>query len=746
MKRDHNMDMIPRDHIAFRVTGHAAPGTAAAAPSGLLPALFAHYRDLTTLRYDFPLLLVKGGPAEGAIRSLSSVIDGVLQEAAPPGAEGERMRQHVLRMEKEIRATTARGVVGSLAALWEKSARRLAAASDESLADSLARARAALKVDGTLVDCNAALPARLFGHAWERVQQERTRPVREQIRALIVRLSDMLKAGMLASEAGRSADALKAGVGSAHAGAFDFDLMSRLLARVGGGSTLPPAHVRRIEWALAVLQSQRFFQVADAGAKAANVPYDFVFTSCAAACEAYGERLPRMVELLKAIAVARLEAEGRYVDGKHDLFFDAFDAGALDREDLSLFPDYLVCVRWSAGDPADEAGLWRLLSSGIPAKVLVQSDEILAPPNEEKALPFLTARSAHLAAMAVGLRHTYVLQAVSAHLLQMKDAILKGLRHPGPALFSVYSGCAASAGIPPYLHAAAAMESRAFPSFRYDPGEPDWAAAFSVEGNPEPGADWTTHRLAYEDEMRQRVTEDVKFTFADFVACDARYARHFARLPRAEWGAHMVPVADCPAGALSQSAAREPYVLLVDARSALHRALVDDSVVRESERCRAAWRRLQELGGIRSSHAERLLARARAAWEEEKAGELARIDRAAASATAAPEAASAVQAAARPASDAPAPAEPGVQERSADEPYIETPRCTSCDECTQLNSVVFAYDANKQAYIAHPEKATYRELVEAAEACQVSIIHPGKPRNPNEPGLAELVERARPFL
>jgi len=37
-------------------------------------------------------------------------------------------------------------------------------------------------------------------------------------------------------------------------------------------------------------------------------------------------------------------------------------------------------------------------------------------------------------------------------------------------------------------------------------------------------------------------------------------------------------------------------------------------------------------------------------------------------------------------------------------------------------------------------------LVEAAESCQVSIIHPGKPRNPNEPGIADLVKRAEAFL
>jgi hypothetical protein len=36
-------------------------------------------------------------------------------------------------------------------------------------------------------------------------------------------------------------------------------------------------------------------------------------------------------------------------------------------------------------------------------------------------------------------------------------------------------------------------------------------------------------------------------------------------------------------------------------------------------------------------------------------------------------------------------------------------------------------------------------MVDAAESCQVSIIHPGKPRNPDEPNLAELTERAEHF-
>ena len=58
---------------------------------------------------------------------------------------------------------------------------------------------------------------------------------------------------------------------------------------------------------------------------------------------------------------------------------------------------------------------------------------------------------------------------------------------------------------------------------------------------------------------------------------------------------------------------------------------------------------------------------------------------------------------------------------------------------------MFKYNDNKQAFIADINAGTYAQLVEAAENCQLSIIHPGKPVNPNEPGLDELMKRAEPF-
>ena len=59
---------------------------------------------------------------------------------------------------------------------------------------------------------------------------------------------------------------------------------------------------------------------------------------------------------------------------------------------------------------------------------------------------------------------------------------------------------------------------------------------------------------------------------------------------------------------------------------------------------------------------------------------------------------------------------------------------------------MFAYDGNKQAYIKDLNAGTYAQLVEAAENCQVAIIHPGKPRNANEAGLEDLIKRAEVFI
>ncbi len=101
--------------------------------------------------------------------------------------------------------------------------------------------------------------------------------------------------------------------------------------------------------------------------------------------------------------------------------------------------------------------------------------------------------------------------------------------------------------------------------------------------------------------------------------------------------------------------------------------------------------------------------------------------------------------------DAPAPAEAAPVEEDDDDdalvmdPYIDTARCTSCNECTNLNKKMFAYNDAKQAYIKDAKAGTFAEIVQAAERCTAKIIHPGTPLNPRERDLEKWIERAKPF-
>jgi hypothetical protein len=234
------------------------------------------------------------------------------------------------------------------------------------------------------------------------------------------------------------------------------------------------------------------------------------------------------------------------------------------------------------------------------------------------------------------------------------------------------------------------------------------------------------------------VSEDLAFTLVDFVASDRRYARHLARVPRAKWNGSLIPVDESLTRERKGLPDKVPSLLMVDGQNVLQKVIVDERLIREARRCREMWHSLQELGGVHNSHAQNLLAREKKTWEERMRQEAEKH------APAAPVAAPVAAAAPATPEAASAPVEP-EPERSPDEAYIETARCSTCNECTQLNNKMFAYDGNKQAYIADINAGTYAQLVEAAESCQVAVIHPGKPKNPNEPGLEELLKRAAPF-
>ena len=738
-----------------------------AAREKLRPALFAQYADLARLRYDFPLVLVDSDDEQSFVQSLSSIIDGILQKIAPPGAIGEQLRRDILRLEAGIRMRALNGIDGLLSELWRLTETDLIAACEDAEKDRLEhdldRARDLLGIDcpldGHVIDCNEATPARLLVHGWEQVQEAKAKAFRKKVEGLILKLSDILKADFMKSDKASRPEALQVAMANAQAADFDFAAMSRMLAKGPNEDLLSEDRRRRIGATLMVLNSQRFFAPGRASADSAerDAPFDFVFDNCAEALDAFRDRLPQMVDLIKAITIAELEIVNRYRVSQHEAFFAHFDESELGEDELALFPSYLVCLRDGHSGASETVQAFEAIASGLPVKVLIQTDDILGDPSPEPPRASFGGGSTRLAAMAVGVNDAFVLQAASSDLYRLRDTVRNGLAYDGPALFSIFSGATPTvSGIPPYLVAAAAKESRAFPTFTYDPAAgPDRVSRFCVDDNPQIQRDWPEHTLSFEDPDQQRVVEQVALTHADFAICDARYAKHRVPVVPSQWHDSMVPVDEHVLLSAEQRGDKVPYVWTIDADNALHKTVVDDKLLRGARRCLKVWQGLQEIGGINDPYVNRILAQERATWEQEKQAELetlreelgrqappAGLAKPAATEPTAPAVSVETPAAAdtAPASDA----EP-VAQADPDTPYIETPRCTTCNECTQINNKMFVYNEDMQAEIADLDAGSYRQLVEAAEICQVSIIHPGKPRNPDEPGLDELTERAAPF-
>ena len=740
------METDTQAQVAFFLTGKRSGEHLDAVDGlGLRPALFAGYRELSRLRHDFPLVLVAGATDQHCLQSLSGLIDSALAVAAS-GSDGERIRKQVLRLEQEIRTLTATGVNGTLSTLWDQAADRLATpmGGETLLRDSLQRARAAIKVDGEVAGCDVTLPRRFLHHALDTAQRQKSRIFRKSLDRLVRKLSDILKADFACSEAGRSAPQLAAAMGAGFNDFFDFDAMSNLLITARPHESIPENRRRRIRDLLAVLESQQFFprdeMAVNRGAAAA--PYHFTFERCLDALAAFRARTPKLIELARAIAAAELEIDGLYNETRHDALFEHFGANGLDPEDLALFPDYLVSLNAGKMEVAEHARLMEILSSGLPIKILLQIDDIIETASTHDGDVAFGMRARQIANMAIGLNDVFVLQSSSSNLFRFRERVMSGLGYRGPALFSVFSGESGRvSGISPYLASAAAMESRTFPAFTYDPSAgTDWASRFYLGANAQIDLDWPIQGFTYADGQHQTATQELAFTPVDFIASDRRFARHFARVPREKWNGSLIDVDEALTRERKGLPDKVPSLLMIDAANVLQKVIVDERLIREARRCRQMWHSLQELGGVNNSHAENQLARERKIWAERLLKDADSRARDAAD-TGAPAAASPLAADAPP-----APEQVAVQEHSPDEAYIDTARCSSCDECTQINNRMFAYDENKQAYIADINAGTYAQLVEAAESCQVAVIHPGKPRNVNEPGIDELVERAAPFL
>ncbi|MEX0892538.1 MAG: 2-oxoacid:acceptor oxidoreductase family protein [Gemmatimonadota bacterium] len=335
------------------------------------------------------------------------------------------------------------------------------------------------------------------------------------------------------------------------------------------------------------------------------------------------------------------------------------------------------------------------------------------------------------------------------------------------------------------------------------------AECISLEGNPAIDDPWPTYELTFVNDEGEEETLELPLSTADWAATEGRFKKHFKELKPEAWTEDMVPFHEFVFMGAAEREGKEPFIHALGKDRQLVRKSVSMEMVTLAEDRLLFWGQLRELAGLAAPEVVRDAVRdqleaefdARAeALRTEYEGRMAELkaayppliarrmaegllkagagDRTVAellevadrtpglqpirlsdisSALAAEPAPSgngggvavAEAPAAVEAGAAPAPAPAAVEEDEdgglAMEPYIDTARCTTCNECTNLNGKMFAYNEDKQAYIKDPKAGTFAQLVQAAERCPAALIHPGTPLNPKEKDLEKWLKRAEPF-
>ena len=408
-----------------------------------------------------------------------------------------------------------------------------------------------------------------------------------------------------------------------------------------------------------------------------------------------------------------------------------------------------------------------------------------------------------LALIAIAHRQVFVLQSSQATPSHLMAGVLKGLQSRHPSVFILHSPCPPEHGIGDDAAARAskyALESRAFPFLVFDPDEGDtMPECLSLDGNPSPEDDWPEYDLSYVDEKGEEQTISLPFTTADWAATEGRFKKHFRRVAADTSDDDLVPFHEYLLRSLED---REgiPFINTAESGGGLAKLQVSNEIVQLAEERLSFWSELKQMAGLEVSpivrdrvatdlegdfhqKAEALRAEYETKLADLKAGyppmiarRMARgLMRAGNGGRTITELLSDIEAmpglealpisipvadghpatVAEPAVEpvsavAVEPAAPVVEAEEDDgalsmDPYIETARCTSCDECTNLNRKLFAYDDAKQAYFKDVTAGPFKDIVLAAEKCPVEIIHPGTPLNPKERDLDKWIARAEPF-
>jgi pyruvate-ferredoxin/flavodoxin oxidoreductase len=393
-----------------------------------------------------------------------------------------------------------------------------------------------------------------------------------------------------------------------------------------------------------------------------------------------------------------------------------------------------------------------MLMSGMPVKVMVVDTQVYSNTGGQACTSGFISQVADMSPYGtkghgkteirkeislIGMTHrtSYVLQGSVAHPTHLIESYIDGLNSRRPALFNVYAVCPPEHGVGDDTltqQSKLAVESRAYPLFRYDPDAGvTFSECVSLEGNPSIDRDWIEYSLDYLDENGQPQKMTLPLTFADFALSEGRFAKQFKKAPPDTWNDDMVLLADFLKLDADERDGKFPYIWAVDKKQRLMRALVSQELVNSCEERQQFWQQLKDVAAIGRAVSDETVIADRVRREL-----IQQLSSGMSSGAPAPQVMSTAGG-----NTAGSAANAGDYEAV----WIDTPECTACDECMNINPKVFAYDESKKAVVIDPKAGTYLEIVKAAEKCTAGVIHPGTPWNSGEANLDKLVARAAKF-
>lgn len=652
---------------------------------------------------------------------------------------------------------------------------------EEELDQQVETFKAHLALQGELLGFGPHVPIRLFAWAVESERQQQRAEFATEVRGLLNRLDDILRSDQHHSEEATSEKALAKAMGNASSAFFDAKAMAKTLPSHRGAKRLEPERRARIESVIEILSRQlnqgsdapAFYLVhADPLPVGAQPNAGTSIAHCDALMTAKGlfdGFAASMAEVFRAIRTAQLELNEQYEPEIHDELLAGFGWQSCTNKELALLPPILVVERAQRLNEHSLAALSTVLRSARPIQILVEDDSSWGTATLDAGI------EANIALTAMAHRESCVAQSTLARPSHLFASIRRMVQVPRPAM-TAYA--VPDADDPMWLSIVgdASVQGRATPCFRFDPDAgPTWADRFDLSDNPQAEAAWPSVSVPYVDGDEQEATLDLRFTFADAAGLQSELRSHFWVIPIEGWSDKQLDVATYLDSTAKQQLSAIPFIWVVDEDGVLQRAVVTRELVFACWDRLQSWRTLQELAGVDNEYAKRAAATARQEAEAEAAEqkgsleatfnvELERVRAEAAGeamerlanvllnldtampATApasAPAAAPVVEAALAKAEEAPV--EDEEEEVSFDDPFIDTFLCTSCNDCLDLNPMLFKYDGNKQAFIDDPSAGTFAELVQAAEKCPARCIHPGKPRSGDDTATDDLVKRASAF-